>query len=71
MLHLNHKTARSQLVWIDLLRLYRARNAEDAAISYGMMLGSGLLLSARMRRFILSLYQSKREEFTVCLKVGF
>lgn len=71
MLHLNHKSATSQLLWGDLWRLYRARTAEDAAIAYGMMLGSGLMMSRRVRACVLSLYQSKREELTACPKVGF
>jgi hypothetical protein len=71
MLHLNHKSATSQLLWNDLWVLYRAANAEEAAIRYGMILGSGLMLSPRVRRRVLSLYQSKREELTACPKVGF
>lgn len=71
MLHLNHKTSRSLLAWDDLMRLYRATTAEDAAIAYGMMIGSAYDLTSPWFARVLSLYQSKREELTACPKVGF
>lgn len=71
MLHLNHKSTTSQLAWYDLSTLWRAKTAESAAISYGMILGSGQHVASPSAAQVLSLYQQKREELTACQKIGF
>lgn len=71
MLHLNHKSARSQLAWLDLLGLYRARTVEDASIRYGMIIGSAFHLGGPSGSQVLRMYQQKREELTACQKIGF
>ena len=71
MLHLNHKSASSQLAWYDLMALWRANTAESAAINYGAIIGSGQHVARPSAAQVLSLYQQKREELTACPKIGF
>lgn len=71
MLHLNHKSARSQLAWLDLMALARSSTAEAAAINYGVILGSGQHCARPSADQVLRLYQEKREELTACQKIGF
>lgn len=71
MLHLNHRLVSSQLAWWDLMQLARAKTAEEAAIKYGVILGSGQHIGRESAVQVLRLYQQKREELTACQRIGF
>jgi hypothetical protein len=71
MLHLNHKSESSRLAWWDLVQLVRAETAENAAIKYGVILGTGQHIGRESAGQVLRLYQEKREELTACQKIGF